>query len=916
MDNLWFAEIRSILRSPKKLIETAAIILVPILYAGMFIWSFWDPYGHLEKLPVAVVNEDKGAQMEGEHLALGDKLVKNLKEKDSFDFHFVDQQTAEKKLKDNQYYMIIEIPEDFSKNATTLLDKNPQKLQLNYIQNQAMNYTSSKIEESAMTKIKSSVAEQVTKTYAEEVFGKVKEMANGYRSAGNGAKSLAKGSGKLKDGAVVLRKGTENLLTGATALNDGIGRVHNGAADLNKGALKLYNGSRTLGEGIAQADSGAVSLKNHLAQLAASSVTFSNGLSEAKSGADKVANGSKSLASGLNQLSTTGSHSLLAGALELQKGAGELESGSSLLTSKLKEAETAIPAKLVQGTSQLNAGITQMKTELPGKVAEGVSAKLNNSVGQIGSGLTAAQSQISSAMAAQIADSVTEEQIKQTDELVETMGKQANLPDAQIAQMKKKAENRIQIGKQDVQDKLQKQINAGLSGPFNRIKQKAQAEVPSEDAIATSISSQTDPAFDQLSAGISKLNANIENDKDPHTVKSSLHQLYAGAVDLNNGIAALNAGEQTYITGLRNQFIPNLQKANDGAAGLQTGAEKLANGLKQINSGAGTLAAGAGKLADGSAALAEGTGKLAEGSNELTNGTQSLANGSSVLVKGTSQLLNGAGQLQSGSKQLNNGAGSLVFGTGQLNAGADKLSNKLGKAADQAGAINPTDATYNMMSSPVRLNHDAVTKVPNYGTGLAPYFLSLGLFVGGLLLTIIYNVKDPAIMPKNGVTWFLGKFGVMALIGILQSLLADFILLDLLKLHVQSVPLFIIATIVTSLTYMAIIQFLVAAFANPGRYIAVIILILQLTTSAGTFPLELIPKPLQAVHDLMPMTYSLQMFKAVISSGDFSYMWQNVDKLSVFFAAFIFLSLLYFVVKFRHLHRMAEKEGAASPVEA
>jgi putative membrane protein len=265
---------------------------------------------------------------------------------------------------------------------------------------------------------------------------------------------------------------------------------------------------------------------------------------------------------------------------------------------------------------------------------------------------------------------------------------------------------------------------------------------------------------------------------------------------------------------------------------------------------------------------------------------------------------------------LNNGAGSLVSGTGQLNAGADKLSNKLGKAADQAGAINPTDATYNMMSSPVRLNHDAVTKVPNYGTGLAPYFLSLGLFVGGLLLTIIYNVKAPAIMPKNGVTWFLGKFGVMALIGILQSLLADFILLDLLKLHVQSVPLFIFATIVTSLTYMAIIQFLVAAFANPGRYIAVIILILQLTTSAGTFPLELIPKPLQAVHDLMPMTYSLQMFKAVISSGDFSFMWQNADKLSVFFAAFIFLSLLYFVVKFRHLHKMVEKEGAASPMEA
>ncbi|AEH52840.1 YhgE/Pip family protein [Heyndrickxia coagulans] len=870
MDNLWFAEIRSILRSPKKLIETAAIILVPILYAGMFIWSFWDPYGHLEKLPVAVVNEDKGAQMEGKHLALGDKLVKNLKEKDSFDFHFVDQQTAEKKLKDNQYYMIIEIPEDFSKNATTLLDKNPQKLQLNYIQNQAMNYTSSKIEESAMTKIKSSVAEQVTKTYAEEVFGKVKEMANGYRSAGNGAKSLAKGSGKLKDGAVVLRKGTENLLTGATALNDGIGRVHNGAADLNKGALKLYNGSRTLGEGIAQVDSGAVSLKNHLAQLAASSVTFSNGLSEAKSGADKVANGSKTLASGMNQLASA-SGQLLDASKQLQTGAGKVADGSDKLSNGLNRVNSQLPA--------LTSGMKELQQQLPKELAAGITSKMDENME---TRLTDLQSQIDA-----MSGSMFEQQKAQAKHLLSL------LPAETYQKVSKQIlSNYTDEKKREFQDEVKNKLLASLTS----------GSASSQAALQSQIQQAINPYFKKLNDGQQQLQTGID-------------ELAKGANRLNDGAQQLASGQNAFV---KNATIFNekLQQAASGANSLESGATAVASGLGQLSGGSGQLVNGTKQLADGSAALAEGTGKLAEGSNELRNGTQSLANGSSVLVKGTSQLLNGAAQLQSGSKQLNNGAGSLVSGTGQLNAGADKLSNKLGKAADQAGAINPTDATYNMMSSPVRLNHDAVTKVPNYGTGLAPYFLSLGLFVGGLLLTIIYNVKDPAIMPKNGVTWFLGKFGVMALIGILQSLLADFILLDLLKLHVQSVPLFIFATIVTSLTYMAIIQFLVAAFANPGRYIAIIILILQLTTSAGTFPLELIPKPLQAVHDLMPMTYSLQMFKAVISSGDFSFMWQNADKLSVFFAAFIFLSLLYFVVKFRHLHKMVEKEGAASPMEA
>lgn len=879
MDNLWFAEIRSILRSPKKLIETAAIILVPILYAGMFIWSFWDPYGHLEKLPVAVVNEDKGAQMEGEHLALGDKLVKNLKEKDSFDFHFVDQQTAEKKLKDNQYYMIIEIPEDFSKNATTLLDKNPKKLQLNYIQNQAMNYTSSKIEESAMTKIKSSVAEQVTKTYAEEVFGKVKEMANGYRSAGNGAKSLAKGSGKLKDGAVVLRKGTENLLAGSTALNDGIGRVHNGAADLNKGALKLYNGSRTLGEGIAQADSGAVSLKNHLAQLAASSVTFSNGLSEAKSGADKVANGSKTLASGMNQLASA-SGQLLDASKQLQTGADKVADGSAKVSNGLNGVNSQLPA-LTSGTAQVQNGVKELQQKLPENLAAGITSQMEEKIDAMSS-------------------SMFDQQKVQAEKLLRQL-KQV-LPDETYQKVSDQILSNYtpeKEKKQEFQDEVKKQLLASLTS----------GSASSQAALQSQIQQAIAPYFSDLNEGLTKVSSGQQQ------VQTVIGELAKGANSLNDGAQQLASGQNAFV---KNATIFNekLQQAASGANSLESGATAVASGLGQLSDGSGQLVNGTKQLANGSSALAEGTGKLVEGSNELTNGTQSLANGSSVLVKGTSQLLNGAGQLQSGSKQLNNGAGNLVSGTGQLNAGADKLSNKLGKAADQAGAIHPTGTTYNMMSSPVRLNHDAVTKVPNYGTGLAPYFLSLGLFVGGLLLTIIYNVKAPAIMPKNGVTWFLGKFGVVALIGILQSLLADFILLDLLKLHVQSVPLFMIATIVTSLTYMAIIQFLVVAFANPGRYIAVIILILQLTTSAGTFPLELIPKPLQAFHDLMPMTYSLQMFKAVISSGDFSFMWQNAYKLSAFFAAFIFLSLLYFVVKFRRLHKMVEKEGAASPVEA
>ncbi|MFK4998142.1 YhgE/Pip family protein [Bacillus sp. N9] len=140
---------------------------------------------------------------------------------------------------------------------------------------------------------------------------------------------------------------------------------------------------------------------------------------------------------------------------------------------------------------------------------------------------------------------------------------------------------------------------------------------------------------------------------------------------------------------------------------------------------------------------------------------------------------------------------------------------------------------------------------------------------------------------------------MIAIVGIVQSLLAVAIMLFGLHMEVKSIPLFIITTIATSLSFIALIQFLVTLFADPGRFIAIIILILQLTTSAGTFPLELIPNGLQPFNAMLPMTYSVQAYKAVISSGDFSYMWKNISILSAYLIGFMGLTIGYFQYKFK-----------------
>ena len=146
-------------------IVAVAIIAIPSIYAGVFLGSIRDP--------VAVVNEDKKVEYNDYTLNVGKELAKSLQNNDSMDFKLVDSKTADQGLKDGDYYMVITIPSNFSKNATTLLDAQPQKMILNYTTNPGSSYIASKMDDSAIAKIKAEVSSTVTKTYAETIFNQL-----------------------------------------------------------------------------------------------------------------------------------------------------------------------------------------------------------------------------------------------------------------------------------------------------------------------------------------------------------------------------------------------------------------------------------------------------------------------------------------------------------------------------------------------------------------------------------------------------------------------------------------------------------------------------------------------------------------------------------------------------------------------
>ncbi|EJR92348.1 YhgE/Pip domain-containing protein [Bacillus cereus] len=966
-------EFTEIIKSKKILIPIIAVLFVPILYAGMFLWAFWDPYKQLDDLPVAVVNLDKDAVFDGKPIEVGKGLVDNLKDNKSFKWEFVSEKEAKKGMEDRKYYMLVRIPDDFSSNATTLLKDNPKPLNLEYIPNESLNFLSSQIGGTAIEKIKTEVSSTLTKTYAEKMFDSIKDVSKGLADGAEGASKLHDGSSELHDGSSKVTDGLHTLQGKSGEMKDGVGRLIDGSGKVTDGLYTLQgkSGEMTVGinkllDGSGQVTSGLYTLQgksgemetgiNKLldgsGQVTDGSSKVTNGLNvlngktgEMKSGITELVNGAGQLYGGSSQVNS-GLNLLVNKSGELQKGIGNLSDGSGQLYGGLKELEdksielnnglksvSAGSNKLEKGTGELSSGLEKL---------DGTKNQLEEGAQKIQQGLQDLNNQVHSVVTNQSNEQKSSNTVQQVNaeinKTVESVGqlKEDSLSNVENANQMTKdvAALKEQIASlpQEYQDKLEPFIanvkksteavqkkSTELVGTTNTAnknvlelksvmseeREGAQIKVSSPENLNGLVAGIEKLAKEQnkflanfqgfgQGLGVAKLGANnvTEGSKELNFGVSKLAEngpkLVSGVNELKNGAGKLSGGLGELSTG-SNQLITGVNQLADGSGKVTNGLEKLNGGLGELSIGANQMAVGINQLAGGASQVTEGSGQVTTGLGTLSGGTGQLVDGVNKLANGSGQVTTGLGTLSNGSTQLIDGVNKLADGSGKVtdglvkvNDGSGELAEKLGEGAEKTGEVKGTDKTYDMFASPVKVKTEKMAEVPNYGTGFTPYFLSLGLFVGALLLSIVYPLRDTVGVPKSGFSWFISKFGVLLSVGIIQAIVADVILLFGLGVEVQSIPYFILFSIITSLAFIALIQCLVTAFGDAGRFIAIITLIIQLTTSAGTFPLELIPKFLQPFNAWLPMTYSVSGLKAVVSSGDFNFMWQNIGMLMIF----------------------------------
>jgi putative membrane protein len=396
----------------------------------------------------------------------------------------------------------------------------------------------------------------------------------------------------------------------------------------------------------------------------------------------------------------------------------------------------------------------------------------------------------------------------------------------------------------------------------------------------------------QLSTGASQLSAGLgQLQTQTSTLPADTQNLSDGAAQVAAGNAALNAKVQgaigtadsldkaattainDKIDALVSDGILTQDKAAEVRAALSEAAtspavtdvkDKLAADAADIQK----LATGSQAVADGAAKLAGATPALTEAIGQATTGAGTLASGASTLASGQQGALDGANQLQAGITKVDGGAGQLADGSGKLSKGATELATQLGEGTNSVP--NPNDKqkgnAANVISDPIKVDSLSQAAAPNYGSGLAPFFLVLALWIGAFMLVQAMRPLTLRALASNAPSWkiAIGGWLPFAAVAMVQALVLYAVVKFGLGLTPSHPWLTLGLLMLASLAFTALIQGIVALLGTPGKFVVLILLVLQLVSSGGTFPWQTTPEPLHVMHQILPMGHVVEGMRHLI----------------------------------------------------
>lgn len=519
-------EFQKLTKKKTLLFAVFGVLLIPIIYVAVLLSATWGPYDYMDNLPVAVVNKDAGGVSSGEPINVGNDLVDTLKESKTLGWEFVSEKEADKGLKDNKYYLVIEIPEDFSQKVTTVLDANPQVPELRYIKNEGLNFMAAQITNSATERLREQLGDKITATYAKTVLSKFGDVGEGFTAGADGSNQIYEGTTQLADG-------TDQILSSLKGKTADIQKLATGAQQADQGAGKLLSAIK-----------GGTSDINKLAdgsnQVAAGTKSLSNGSKEILTGLKSASAGTTQLVNGIEKEMLPGAQAIAGGLNQINANIDNLNAGAQSVAGGLAQINANIDS-LNTGAQSVANGLAQFEALIPALKANPALAPYADSLQQLIVGSKNVSTGVSGVTAGIKQLAPGSQQLSQGVSSVTTGVKQL-APGAQ-------------------------QLANGISGALPKVK---------------SLSS----GLNQLTAGQTKAVAGVESlasgasqvAAGNTTLTKSWSTLDNGVSSLKSGLSQISNGNKTVATGW-STLTNGVSAVNDGVLKLQNGSKELSTGL-------------------------------------------------------------------------------------------------------------------------------------------------------------------------------------------------------------------------------------------------------------------------------------------------------------------------------------------------
>lgn len=378
------AELARLTATPLARLAFIALMIVPLLYGGAYLWANRDPYAKLDQIPAAIVNLDAGATLDGEHVDYGTDVTKEAIDGADFKWTKTGAADARSGVRNGTYDFVVTIPHDFSEHLVSAQSDDPTQAKLVMTTADTNSYLASTIAEQAGKTMRTAVAERVGKQAAKTLLVGLADVRDSLGDAVDGADQLASGTAKADSGARKLADGTVKLSSGAAELASGTADLPSQTQQLNNGAQQVASGASTLASGLASAQQQTAALPSQTQQL-------NSGAQQVAAGNKKLADKVDSYSADVESLQPLDAKTVIAGITDnLPEGVELTKDQQAALQSTVTDAVTRVNTagasakstyestkssvdQLRDGSAQVAAGTSSLASAAP-TLASGISS--------------------------------------------------------------------------------------------------------------------------------------------------------------------------------------------------------------------------------------------------------------------------------------------------------------------------------------------------------------------------------------------------------------------------------------------------------------------------------------------------------------------------------------------------------------